>query len=586
MKARIVAMSLGGLLLALAACGTSTPPVVSDGGGDAGTDGGLDGGSDAGSSEVIRQTLVPLDAGTCSATPGSTALLIQGTVLGESTIYRGGQVAVSDAGLIVCVGCDCASQVPGATQIVCPTGVISPGLINPHDHLDYTNNPPVTPSPNPFGSGAERYEHRDDWRLGLNGHTLIDEGGEATTPQIGWGELRFLLGGATSTVGSYAALGLVRNLDQKVAEGGLNHQGVDFDTFPLGDQSGPELASGCGYPDVITSLEIAGDDSYEPHVAEGIRDSAENEFVCLSAPDGGNDIVESQTAIIHAVGVTAAQYADMVANGTKLIWSPRSNISLYGDTARVTLATRVGVTIALGSDWLPSGSMNLLRELACADSLNATYFDEFFSNRQLWEMVTLNAAKATAFDDVLGSLTVGKVADIAIFNGATNADYRAIIAAQPQDVVLVIRGGTPLYGDQALVTGATCEPLTVCGVQKSVCLQSEVGSSYANLLASAAMGTDAGAYPAFFCGTPEGEPTCVPARWSGLNGSTIYTLGPMTGDQDGDGIPDAMDNCPTVFNPVRPMDNGVQPDSDGDGLGDACNPCPFDKTNSCTPGTF
>jgi hypothetical protein len=60
----------------------------------------------------------------------------------------------------------------------------------------------------------------------------------------------------------------------------------------------------------------------------------------------------------------------------------------------------------------------------------------------------------------------------------------------------------------------------------------------------------------------------------------------MSGDQDGDGIPDGQDNCPTVFNPVRPMDNGVQPDSDGDGMGDACDPCPFDKTNSCTPKTF
>jgi hypothetical protein len=36
-------------------------------------------------------------------------------------------------------------------------------------------------------------------------------------------------------------------------------------------------------------------------------------------------------------------------------------------------------------------------------------------------------------------------------------------------------------------------------------------------------------------------------------------------DTDGDGIPDAVDNCPTVFNPD-------QADSNGNGIGDACEP--------------
>ena len=43
-------------------------------------------------------------------------------------------------------------------------------------------------------------------------------------------------------------------------------------------------------------------------------------------------------------------------------------------------------------------------------------------------------------------------------------------------------------------------------------------------------------------------------------------------DQDGDGVPDAQDNCPTVANPE-------QQDSDGDGIGDACDPDPTTPDN-------
>jgi hypothetical protein len=52
-----------------------------------------------------------------------------------------------------------------------------------------------------------------------------------------------------------------------------------------------------------------------------------------------------------------------------------------------------------------------------------------------------------------------------------------------------------------------------------------------------------------------------------------------SGDSDGDGIPDAVDNCPTVQNPN-------QHDEDGDGIGDACDLCPVsaEPTNVDTDG--
>ena len=124
----------------------------------------------------------------------------------------------------------------------------------------------------------------------------------------------------------------------------------------------------------------------------------------------------------------------------------------------------------------------------------------------------------------------------------------------------------------------TCDTFDVCGTSKKVCLASEIGKDLTAL--KAAVGT---IYPAFFCGVPTSEPSCVPARPAAVDGSTIYTGVPSATDGDGDGVATATDNCPTVFNPVRPMDKGKQADADGDGVGDACDLCPLDANKTdCT----
>src|SRR5690606_19390210 len=110
---------------------------------------------------------------------------------------------------------DCEAIEPGATTVTCPEGAISPGLINTHEHITYSQNDPAPDT-------GERYEHRHQWRRGLGGPTEIPASGAqgpANQPAVRWGELRFLLSGATSLVGSGTGSGFLRNLDKETKEG-------------------------------------------------------------------------------------------------------------------------------------------------------------------------------------------------------------------------------------------------------------------------------------------------------------------------------------------------------------------------------
>ncbi|MBA3391211.1 MAG: hypothetical protein H0T89_01140, partial [Deltaproteobacteria bacterium] len=138
-----------------AACGDNSATSV-----DAGVDADVppDGGEMI--EEVTCATLPPVASGTCEVTAGSDSKLVKGIVLTPTKVFRGGQVAVNPAGQITCVGCECATG--GETVISCPDGVVSPGLINTHDHITFTQNDPYTDS-------GIRYEHRHQWRIGQDG---------------------------------------------------------------------------------------------------------------------------------------------------------------------------------------------------------------------------------------------------------------------------------------------------------------------------------------------------------------------------------------------------------------------------------
>ena len=589
MRAYFSILSLAAALTFGIACSDDDngTPLDSGPGTEAGVDGAILDKGPAGDGQVPTSTdpkrtkcsnpaITAPTSGTCTVTKGTgSGVLLRGTVLAPSEVLENGHVLIS-GGKVACVGCDCSKETAykDATIVACAKGVISPGLINTHDHLGWAT---LAPTPT-----ATRYDHRHEWRKGKNGKPKLSTGASNYKWEaVAIGELRMLIGGATSMMGANTgATGLVRNLDGKTE--GLAASAVQDSTFPLGDSGGSMCKGSTSCYTLPKSATVKAYKAWVPHVSEGGREEARNEFMAISGQlSGSENLLGPNTAMIHSIGLTARDVQKVAAASARVIWSPRSNISLYGYTAPVVMMNNLGVNIALGTDWTPSGSMNLLRELKCAGYLNDKHYGGHFKHYQLWDMVTGIAADAMGSGAELGKLKTGYWADISIFDGSalTSSDWphKAVVTATVKEVALVMRAGKVLHGDTDLVkvldsgAGAGCTALTDCLSKKSVCAKNETGKTLAEIKTVAGAST----YALYFCTTPTSEPTCVPTRPSEYDCSKSDAS-----DADCDGAKDTTDTCSKFFNPVMLMHSGKQPDTESDKVGDECDICPFDTTNT------
>jgi hypothetical protein len=199
------------------------------------------------------------------------------------------------------------------------------------------------------------------------------------------------------------------------------------------------------------------------HLAEGTDPPAHDHFAALQISPHEWAITENLIGV-HCTALTAVDFAVLAENGGSMVWSPLSNLLLYGQTADVGAALAHDVPVALGSDWAPSGSKNLLGELKVARlAARAAQID--LSDADLVAMVTRTPAAMLGWGAHLGSLAPGKRADLIVVAGKSGDPYSRLVDATEAGVSLVMINGVPRAGTRRVMSelgvSATAASLTV-----------------------------------------------------------------------------------------------------------------------------
>jgi cytosine/adenosine deaminase-related metal-dependent hydrolase len=211
------------------------------------------------------------------------------------------------------------------------------------------------------------------------------------------------------------------------------------------------------------------------HAAEN-REQTER----LAQLPGGSDVLYLDSlgvlgpnlVLAHCVWVTPKEREMLAASNTRVAHCPSANLKLASGFAPVPQMLAQGITVGLGADGAPcNNTMDMFREMRHAALIHKPrHGPRSMSAPTVLEMATLGGARALGLEDQIGSLEVGKRADLTVLSrdGTHVAPRRhadpvsAVVyahgAADVETVVIdgdvVLRDGILTTMDEAQITRA------------------------------------------------------------------------------------------------------------------------------------
>ncbi len=172
-------------------------------------------------------------------------------------------------------------------------------------------------------------------------------------------------------------------------------------------------------------------------------------------------LLNASLTAVHAVHLTDEEIRNLADAGASVVHCPRSNLKLASGIAPVVRLQSAGITVALGTDGAASNNvLDMLGEMRTAALLAkvAASNAAALTAAEALRMATLDGARALGIDDVTGSVTPGKWADLACINLLTlnsqpvyDPVSQLVYTAHPEQVTDVWVAGRQLVEQHRLV---------------------------------------------------------------------------------------------------------------------------------------
>src|SRR6266700_3241212 len=173
-------------------------------------------------------------------------------------------------------------------------------------------------------------------------------------------------------------------------------------------------------------------------------------------------LLGSKTVLVHMVWLNQDDIAKLAATGTHVSHNPSSNSKLASGVCKVPQMLAGGVNVALGCDGCPSNNdYALIREMKLAAIIHkAVTLDPLIVPAEtVLEMATINGARALGLEHEIGSLGVGKKADLVAIDlnrlhttPSMNPISTLVYAATGGEVDMVVVDGQTVVGQGQLLT--------------------------------------------------------------------------------------------------------------------------------------